>query len=179
MKLIQHQNLSTNQASVEFANIPQTYNDLFLVMSLKFGLSTSFQFDDIAIQLNGSTGNVYSTQALRNREGAISAFRNSSTANFALVFGSTALGASNIFGAANLYIEDYKSSATKLMLANGVTETTNGQIIQSGISGGEYSPSSPISSIKIYSLNGTSAQAESTATLYGISAGNDGITVVS
>lgn len=175
MEFIQHYNVTTNVGTVDLTNIPDTYDDLCLVYSLKMGLSASYQFDDVGIRFNLDSGANYRFKGIQYREGAMSNASNAS-ATFFLSYSATAQG-SAAWGAGKMYISNYKEAQNKLISAYGMSEGTGSSV--GGLMEGRWASTSPITSIRIYSLNGTDTLIGSTATLYGIKRGSDGTTTVS
>jgi hypothetical protein len=166
----------TPQAAIEFLSIPDTFTDLYLVVSLR-STQAGFAFDDIAIQFNGDTlSSNYSNRGLRTREGTVGSF----TGAHIQIYGVTAAAATaNTFGSGQACIPNYRSGVAKSVSAEGYSENNNATLVQGGLIAGRWSGTDPITSLKIYSLNGWTFGQYSSASLYGILAGSDGTTVVS
>lgn len=167
MKLIQHQELSSSQASITFSSIPQTYTDLLLVVSAR-----STTGNDAFVTFNGSTAN-FTSRHLEGTGSSAGSF--SRTDNFAGWFNASGATA-NTFGSWAMYVPNYTSANNKSFSIDSVTEnnaTTTRQFITAGL----WSNTSAITSIAV-STSGNMAQ-YSSATLYGVLKGSDGVTTVS
>jgi hypothetical protein len=173
MQVIQHQELASAQASITFSSIPQTYTDLYLVVSLRstydFGPAT-WWLSKIVFNANTSG---YST---RNLQGNGSSASSDSDTAFYFRPNDTASTA-NTFGSASLYIPNYAGSSNKSISIDNVSEDNGSQAIAQLVAG-LWSNTSAITSIVIEGVSGDLAQ-YSSATLYGITKGSDGIVTVS
>ena len=178
MTVIEHIEVTAaSQASIVFDLIPDTYTDLYLVVSAR-STRTAGELDDLKIKLNTSSSD-FTSRALYATNSQ--AYSNTSTNRLGWLpadGGATA----NTFGNAGFHIPNYTSSNAKSLSADTVTETnhSSGIDVLNGVSALLWNPSSQaaINEIEIYALNGNLKQ-YSSATLYGITAGSDGITAVS
>lgn len=162
----------SNSSELEFASIPGTYTDLYLVASTRhngndYGLSIKF---------NGSTANISSLYL--NGRGSVA---DSGSGYF------TQVGASNqetmttnTFSSNGIYIANYASTSPKSFSAEGTTEN-NATTSLMNITAGLFNSTSPITSISINGINTTGVsylQTYTSASLYGIASGSDGTTTV-
>jgi hypothetical protein len=165
---------SGGTTSIFFDSIPNTYDDLLLVFSCRASLGTGFFFDDLGLQINGDTGSNYFNTLVRAREGSIQAGSNSGTS--VTLYGSPVVSSTaNTFGNGRLYIPDYKSSKVKTMIADGASENNSSNGIQAGIIASTWSNTSIVRSLRILSLNNWGFAQHSSASLYGIRRGKDGV----
>jgi hypothetical protein len=176
MTLIAHTELTGTQASIEFTSIPSTFSDLKLVVS---GRSTAdeaglYAFDNMSLLPNGSSSNI-SVRNLLTLVG-FGVFSNTDTT----LSGGAANGVgatASTFANVEIYIPNYRSSNNKSWSYDAVTES-NGSFAYLAIGAGLWSQTTAISSLTLDLKNGSFVQ-YSSATLYGITAGSDGTTVVS
>lgn len=174
MKFIRHlEAQTTTVANFEFTVIPQTYTDLYLVMSID-GDRTPAVGDNLLVQFNSSTASFTS----RYLYGAGSGSPVGVNATNLLVGAASGAVTTNTFANANLYICNYTSSAGKNFYCDAALES-NGTEAYRVINAGFWNSSNPIQTIKIYLQFGTYFTQYSSATLYGITAGSDGTTTVS
>ena len=160
---------SGGAASITFSSIPDTYTDLVVKISAR---STS---DAFQVKFNASTTN-FTGRLLQGDGSSVASF--SRTDNFVGYINSTSATAST-FGNAEISIPNYASSVAKSFTVDGVTENNAASALQT-IYAGLWNDTSAISSITIENLSaGFTIQEYSSATLYGITAGSDGTTIVS
>lgn len=162
---------SGGRAAIEFTVIPQTYTDLYLVCSLRSDRATAN--DVVSLSFNGNTSNF----SARYIEGSGSSA--GSYADQARIAGvsSTANQTASVFGNSVITITNYTASSAKSWSVDSVNEnnaTSAYQIIAAGL----WNNSAPISSIKLDPA-GANLMQYSSASLYGVTAGNDGTTTVS
>jgi hypothetical protein len=171
--LIAHTELTASQLAIDFTSVPQTFTDLLLVVSARVdGSSFAFAYDDGHLIINGSTAN-FSWRHLFG-EGSGSGISRSDFARYAF---SNSQATASTFGSQQFYIPNYRSTANRSISADGVTEnnaTTSKQIISASL----FTSSAAITSIGVQGRYGLFVSGSS-ATLYGITAGSDGTTVVS
>lgn len=176
MQLIQHVTVSAaaGQAAIDFSSIPQTFDDLYLVVSAR----TNQADDNLYIQFNGNASSGYSQ---RNLLGVGSGNGISQVGSSPSVPGTQVHGlvntTANTFGNASVYIPNYRSSSSKNLFNEGVSEanaTASYQFLVAGI----WANSSPITSIRLILQTGVNLQQHSSASLYGITRGtSSGVTV--
>jgi hypothetical protein len=153
----------------DFQNIPQTYQDLRLVLFAR-NTSTSVTISNCIPQFNADGGTNYSYTVMRGNGTAASSFR-SSNQNF--TYGGS-FGSGNatfgIFGCAVIDILDYKNTSRfkTLLCKSGVDLIGSGD---TDISVSTWRSTAAINRIVIGQSYGTAYVSGSTATLYGIKAG--------
>lgn len=165
MQVIQHIELSSSQATIVFSSIPQTYTDLYLVCSLR-----SDADPETFLYPNGSTSNL-SGRLLRG---------NGSSADSAAVvrwYSNLSTATSNTFSNMTAYFPNYAGSTAKSYSADSVSEN-NGTTAYQSINAGLWNDTTAISSLTIDLSSGNFVQ-YSSATLFGITAGQSGTTTVS
>ncbi len=175
MQVIQHQELGSAQASVTFSSIPQTFTDLYLVIS---GRLSSANSEGLFIEFNGVTSG-YSARDLYGTGSTAASSTNPFGITSKLFVGSQASTAqtSNTFGVTTAYIPNYTSSNQKSVSADNIYEN-NATAAGMDVLAGLWTGTGAITSIVITSNNGNLVQ-YSSATLYGILKGSDGIVTVS
>jgi hypothetical protein len=158
-----------------FTDIPQTFTDLYLKVSSR---STDIQGGTninniLYMRINGSNANF--TRRILQGSG-------SSVASFS--FGDSFMGynsgrdmTANTFGSTDIYIPNYTASAAKSISVDSVSENNAAYSLQN-ITASLWNQTAAISSIELYNVTGNMTQ-YSSATLYGILAGTDGIVSVS
>ncbi len=177
MQVIQHQELASSQATIEFASIPQTFTDLYLVLSARTNRASVAS--DIYLQFNGITTATYSFRRLYgDGTGANSDSLTNNTQGGLTAWAAAANATSNTFGNSVIYIPNYTSSNAKSWSADGVTENNNTSGYQA-IYAGLWSGTAAITSIQIKDYNAASFVQYTSATLYGVLKGSDGVTTVS
>jgi hypothetical protein len=171
MQIIQHQELASSQASITFSSIPTTFTDLVVVYSLRLDAAEDY----FGVELNGSASNFTLRSLFGNGSTATSDSRSDgligNTANKSTFTSST-------FSNGQLYIPNYRSSANKSLSNDTVTEnnaTEAGQRITALL----WSITDPITSITLNAAGANNFVQYSSATLYGIKSGTDGIVTVS
>ena len=179
MQVIQHQELASAQASITFTSIPSTFTDLYLVLSGR----NSTTSDEIFVRFNSDSGSNYSWRRL---QGTGAAALSDSSAGYGGVYltgfyftypATISSFTANTFGSGNLYIPNYASSSAKSISSDAVNEN-NATTARQAITAGLWSGTAAISNISIDAVSGNFVQ-YSSATLYGITKGSDGIVTVS
>lgn len=175
MQLIQHQELGSAQASLTFSSIPQTFTDLYLLVSVRLSSANS---EGLFIEFNGSTSG-YSARDLYGTGSSAASSTNPYGITSKLFIGSQASSAqtASTFNNTSVYIPNYTSSTSKSVSTENVMET-NATATNMDVLAGLWTGTSAISSIVITSNNGNLVQ-YSSATLFGILKGSDGVTTVS
>lgn len=162
MELIQTVTVpSGGQAAIEFINISQAYDDLVIKLSAR---PTTGGVTQARIQFNSSGGTAYSDRTLEGNGSTASSFPRSSQA---FIWATAADPATaSTFSNTEFYIANYKSSTSKSVSIDSVTEanqTAAYQLLVAGL----WSSTSPITAINL-TLNATNFAQHSTAYLYGI-----------
>jgi hypothetical protein len=169
MQLIEHYEAPSAVSSITFSDIPQTFTDLIVMLSLR----NSSDNDEIGLLLNGSSSN-FSQRSLRGEGTTV---LSQTRATNSLWLGATkSVYTASTFGNCQLYIPNYTSSANKSLsfdssLENNATDGRN------GINAILWSDTDAITSIQL-NANANFAQ-YSSASLFGVLAGSDGIVSVS
>ena len=157
-------------ASITFSAIAADWTDLYLTYSLRdSGGTTSYA----TLGFNGSTANFTIRGLGGNGTSAVSFTSPSNFLGEVAGNGSTA----NTFASASLYIANYASSSPKSFSVDSVTEN-NATLAQSALVSGLWNQTSAVTSISLYPFSSPFLQ-YSSASLYGILKGSDGIVTVS
>lgn len=157
-------------ASIDFTSIPQTFTDLHLVISTR--CTNAAVTGPVFLSLNSSTTN-RSERTLNGTGSGTGSY--AITDNFVFdTVGNTAT--SNIFNNASFYFPNYAGNANKSFAFDQVNEnntTASNQVLGAVL----WSSTAAITSISLTSPGYNWVQ-YSTASLYGIRKGSDGITTV-
>jgi hypothetical protein len=166
MQIIQHQELSSAQASIEFTSIPQTYTDLYLVFSgrTNYGAGT----DALQISFNSNTTS-YSARLLYGTG------TSAASTTIARYVGELvpATYTANTFGNLSIYVPNYISASAKSYSADTVTEnnaTGAFQVITAGL----WDNTAAITSIAFTTVSASNFLQYTSASLYGILKGSSG-----
>jgi hypothetical protein len=172
MKLIESKTLATAAASIEFTSIPQDGTDLVVLVSSRS--NGAFTSSEIDIAFNGSSSNFTGRYLYGSGSGV------GSTTDTTLVGVSS--GASNTadtFGNATIYIANYTGSTNKSISTDSVGES-NATAAFMAIAATLWSQTAAITSLTLQMDNGVrNFVAGSTASLYKITKGSDGIVTTS
>jgi hypothetical protein len=170
MKLVAKIELSTSAGFIDLTNIPQDADDLYLVTSLRStngGAQASPQ-----VRFNNSSGNVYGRTGLVMRGTNLSSTSSTPTSVLILTEGANAADATaGNFGAASIFIPEYRRNAHKTVRANWGSLTSFGAspVATIGFASVNYSgDTNPISTISITEGQSQSFAAGSTVWLYTI-----------
>jgi hypothetical protein len=176
--IIAHTKLGSTQANITFmnvGNIPNTYTDLYLVLS---GRNSNAVDDNEIVQLrfNSDSSANYANRTLIGTGSAV--VSQTLGSNHINILRCPSNGrTSNTFSNIGVYIPNYTASVFKSVSADGVEENNAGTSIH-GISAGIWNSNSPITSITL-NFGAGSFTANSSATLYGITRGSSGGVTVS
>ena len=154
-------------SSIGFTSIPQTYTDLFVVISDRATVNDVSLF----IKFNGSSAGY----AFRRLLGTGSSAMSQSYAEPGGAFAENTNFTANTFGNHSIYIPNYKSSTNKPWVSDTVTEN-NASGSYAGIFAGLWSNTAAITQVTL-SVNGGNFAQHSTASLYGFTKGSGGATV--
>jgi hypothetical protein len=172
MQVIQHVELSSNTVSITFSSIPQTYTDLVVLFSLRLSQSNDY----IRLELNGSPTSISSRSLQGNGTSATSYSTGANLYNGGVV---PSNHTASTFSNGTLYLPNYTSSANKSFSIDTVSEN-NATSALSDIHAGLRSNTEAITSLTISApdifMNFLAQY--SSATLYGIKSGSDGIVTV-
>jgi hypothetical protein len=172
MRLIETKTLTVAAASIEFTAIPQDGTDLVVLVSAR-SARTADVVDFIGLSFNGSTASRTGRDLRGN--GSAASSNTHTDGNIANV--SSATSTANTFGNTSIYIPNYTSSANKSASSDAVMEnnaTTSYQAIHAHL----WSNTAAITSVTLTMILSTFA-AGSTASLYKVTKGSDGIVTVS
>jgi hypothetical protein len=174
MQVIEHIELATTTASIEFTSISGDFTDLLIVYSGRDTGSGSGG-NGVDLRINGSTANISGRRLLGSGSSA-----SSSTQTYEAVAGTTNTNATtaSTFSNVALYFPNYAGSSAKSFSVDSVSEN-NATVAYQTLHAGLYNSTSAITSIDIRPNGGSSWVQYTTATLYGITAGSDGTTTVS
>jgi len=170
MQLIETKTLLSAASSIVFISIPSTFTDLVLQFSgrnsnaeVVSGTKMSLNSNE-SISFRGLTGNGSSVSVTAGSDAYVGNIPGSSAT-------------SNTFGSMQIYVSNYASSLNKSITLESITEnnaTTASQFIMTH----SWNNTSVVNSIGVAVFGGNFV-AGSTASLYGITKGSDGITTVS
>ena len=166
-QLISAQTLTSNTASVTFNSIPQTFTDLYFIVSAKTTRSDGETSEPIQIKFNSSTSGY---TALRFQKNGSSSQSSSSSGETSLSIGTANSNSGGVytFASQKYYIPNYTSNSNKSVSADSVGET-NGTYADQVLTAGKSTLSSGITSITIETTSPNSGwQQYSTVYLYGI-----------
>jgi hypothetical protein len=162
---------SGGAASITFMNvgdIPSDYTDLYFLVSI----DTSAADDNLYFKFNNTTANT----SWRNLLGfGTSKASQNGTGN--LSGGGVRSATANTFTNVAIYIPNYRSSSAKSASVDSVSEE-NSSTGYNFIVANLWDDSSAITRVDFYLQTGSFVE-HSSATLYGITAGSDGTTIVS
>lgn len=174
MRAIQHVELSSATKSITFTGIPGNFTDLLVLYSVRSDRAGNID-DPVNITLNGSGSN-YSSRTVFGSGSGISSQSYGSSVMFG-GFMPAASTTANTFGSGSALITDYTLATAKVASIDFVAEnnaTTSYQNFTASI----WSDNSVVTSVTV-TCQVANFVAGSSATLYGILRGSDGITTVS
>lgn len=162
MILISSTTLSTTTATINFTSIPQTYTDLYLVISAR--TNRSFEWDNINITFNNTGTRTWTYVEGDNSNVVFSTTESSRNGVWAGCNGGTSTTAT--FGNCEILIPSYTSSYSKPFIGFGGAETASGTGVRRSLTGSRDTTTTAINSIAITATG--SFVADSTFYLYGI-----------
>jgi hypothetical protein len=161
-------------ANITFSSIPQTFTDLYLVLNLRTTTANNgTAIDDGALTFNGANSN----KSGRLLFGQGSGSGGSGSYSDLYFWLPSANATSNTFGNISIYIPNYSGTTTKSTSHDIVTEN-NGTFTYNMIFAGLWNSTAAITSLQVAPF-GTNLAQFSSASLYGILKGSDGVTTVS
>jgi hypothetical protein len=173
MTVIEHIEVgSGGAASITFSAIPDIYTDLLVVLSARTTQAVT-NWSDVVLTFNGSSSN-YTSRVLYGTGSTATTLTETSSIRLRTTPASVT---ANTFGTHSVVIPNYAGSAAKSVSINGVGEANQTTAFQY-ISASLWNDTSPITSLSFTAGVGLLVE-YSSATLYGITAGSDGTTVVS
>jgi hypothetical protein len=172
MKLIESKTLATAAASIEFTSIPQTYTDLVLKISVRQSSNNGNPYTPITFALNSSASNKTSRYLLGEGGGT-------SSPNYTefYLWTASSLTTADTFSNNELYIPNYTGSTNKSISIDSVTEN-NATANMLAIGAALWSNTGAVTGVSFTALAGNFVIG-STASLYGILKGSDGIVTTS
>ena len=159
---------STTGGSANFSNIPQTYQDLHVVSSLRGVNANTIEY--FFGSLNSTNSAIYSYTSLQGDGASASSSRtNIGNTSFFYGTGPGANSTANVFGSLQIWILNYANTSTfKTVLFRLAADQNGSGETRLGV--GLFSSTDAISALNVFGGNGTSSSA--THSLYGIRAAN-------
>lgn len=167
MQHIQTVTLASDAATITLDEIPDGFTDLLILYSLRSNRASSNDYD--VITANGVNFTV--RQLLGNEAGVLTGVADASA-------NSSNTATANTFANGSLYLPNYRSSVSKSGSIDVVTEN-NSNAAQRVISALLFATTDPITTIVFDPKLGTVYRQHSSVSIYGITAGSDGIVSVS
>ena len=157
---------------ITFSSIPQDYDDLLILVSARS--TRDLISDDSYVVLNSSTSG-YSNRRLYGYNGSVGSDNSGATNKGITGALSASQNTANTFGNVTIHIPNYTMTTNKSISSDGVGENNGGSFIS--ITGSVWSGTSAITEVKFAAWAGNLTQ-YSSASLYGIKRGSDGVTGV-
>ena len=165
--LIASEILTSNQATITFSSIPNTYTDLLLRISAR--CADTGTYGGLKLVFNSDSASNYSYTVLYSGGAGGASDRTASIANARVPFSITASDATaNTFGNVEIYIPSYLASQNKPISSFG-TSGTVGTSTYLGSSSNLWRNTNAITSIQISEIFATNLLSGSSFYLYGIS----------
>jgi hypothetical protein len=159
---------SAANGSANFGNIPQTYQDLYVVSSLRGINANTVEF--FFSTLNSSTSAIYSYTSLQgDGSSATSSRTNIGNTSLFLGVGPGANSTAGIFGSLEMWVLNYANTSTFKTVLYRFAADQNGSG-ESRLGVGLFSSTGAISSLNVFGGNGTATG--TTHNLYGIRTAN-------
>jgi hypothetical protein len=175
MTLIQHQELGSAQSTISFTSISSSFTDLMLVLSLRGSLNNP-QIGHL-LRFNNDSGTNYKTLAVTGNGSSAGALSQTSETYIYTGQAPALTATGSTFGNTSIYIPNYAGSSQKSVSIDATRET-NGTSVYLTFMGGLWTSTAAINRIDIV-CEVANWEAYSSATLYGILKGSDGIVTVS
>lgn len=165
---------SGGAATIDFTSIPQTYTDLYILVSGRTGNADTF--DQLLMKFNSSSTG-YSVKWLVGNGSTSSTSGGSSMSFLYAGYQDGANNTASTFGNSLICIPNYTSSSVKVTSSDTVFEHNSSTATGiNGIFGGQWSGTSAITSISLFSGSGSNFAQYTTAYLYGTLKGTGGAT---
>jgi hypothetical protein len=150
-------------ASIDFTNIPDSYDDLILYMSVRENGAATIRSSKI--RFNNDSSNIYAQRIL---DGSGSSTGSSSGTDTSILWAvqNDTNSTANAFSNGMLYISNYKASQSKSISIDAVAENSGSSGI-TRMAGAVYGSNTAITIIKIFGEASNLVQ-YSSATLYGV-----------
>jgi hypothetical protein len=159
---------SGGTSSIDFTSIPQTYTDLFIIMSARFSSQGNAR-----ISLNSSTSSFTSRVMYSFGTNAPATYTDTNHLGRATDVNNQA----NNFGAMQVHLPNYRGSVSKPFSADAYAANYNGGYIV--LTGGVWANNTAISSLSLLPPSGATFLENTTAYLYGVLVGTGGATASS
>jgi len=163
-ELIETITLGSNAASVTFSDIPQTYTDLKILISVRSTYASTSGI--LWLRFNGDSGTNYPFRRLEGSGSAVSS--NGTTAGqigIGRTTGSTATA--NTFSNTEVYIPNYTGSTYKSVSSTAASEN-NAVAAQITATAGLWNNTSAITSLSVLDGESSNLVTNSSFSLYGI-----------
>lgn len=156
-ELIEHQRLSTNSAALTFSNIPQTYTDLYLLVSAR---STNSD-DNLYFKFNNTTSNT----VWRNVLGTGGGIQSQSGSGW-LAAGGVRSGTASTFTNIGIHVTNYTAAIPKSVSVDSTSED-NGSTGYQFLIANLWNDTAAVNRVDFY-LQGGQLASGSSVTLYGV-----------
>ena len=158
--------------NIEFANIPQTGTDLLILASTRAAAGATVR--NMNIRLNGSTSGYSERMMDSDGSGASAASTSAALINWSTE--NDSLSTANTFSNVSIYIPNYSGNAVKSLSMESSSEN-NATFAVNRITAAIWSGTSPITSVQLIPESGSSFVQNSSASIYMITKGSNGVTV--
>jgi hypothetical protein len=156
-------------SSIDFTSIPQTYTDLFILVS-----GRTSQQGNVRLNLNSSASG-FSVRTVFGFGGNTPASYTATVDLGRLTFSSDT--PTTNFGAMQVHLPNYRSGVSKPFSSDNFAASFNGGYVM--ITGGVWANNAAITSLSLLSPSGATFDQNTTAYLYGVLVGTGGATVTS
>lgn len=160
---------SGGSSSIDFTSIPQTFTDLFIVMSAR-----TVNQGNVRLNLNSSASSFSSRVVYSFATNAPLSYTDTVGTSRATFSSDTP---STNFGAMQFHLPNYRSGVSKPFSVDGFAASFNGGYIQ--LIGGVWANNAAITSLSLLPPSGDTFIQNTTAYLYGVLVGSGGATVTS
>lgn len=170
---IQTIELASNAAILDFDAIPQTYDDLELHVSIRLTVNDA----NFRIRFNRNSSGVYNERILYGSGSSPSSFARSNADAYNYIYSNKSSETANTFSSHKLLVSNYTSSTVaKSTSIDGVSENNATAAVQY-LHAGLFNSTAPVTSLQVfYNLGSGEVAQGSSASLYGIKRGADGVT---
>jgi hypothetical protein len=143
-------NVIATGGGMTFNNIPQTYDDLYLVASIKDNTSGGGYGQTLYMTLSGDNTTNYSSGYIEgNGQSSYSSSTGFSQTGFRIgVVNSSGASSTSIYGSLAIWIPQYRNGGFKAVFCDYVTEN-NATNAYAGFGGGTLKSAAPVTSIAI------------------------------
>lgn len=163
--LLASSTLGSNQASVTFSSIPQSYTDLVCHFSARSSVASTV--DTLLVSLNGNSSSIYSQTHIRSTGSSVGSSGSRAISSFQLDWGLNGdTSRSSSFGNGELVIPNYTVAVNK-QLYSTIVQVNQSSIEYVRLWSLSYLSTSAISSIT-FQAQGGNLMAGSSFYLYGI-----------